>query len=192
MEVFTAKRSARITKKLNKIVENLFNKSYNIIETKEKRSKRKMEVKQGEIVDGTVTGIQPYGAFIKMDNGEDGLVYIEDLSVARIKSPEERVKVGQKIKCMVKYVDENTGRISLSYKNCLGTWDDNIKKFKEGMTVKGIVRDTEKNKNGIFIELTPNLVGMAEYTEEIKYGETVDVCIKKILPEKKKVKLIIV
>ena len=53
-----------------------------------------MEVKQGEIVDGTVTGIQPYGAFIKMDNGADGLVYIEDLSVARIKSPEERVKVG--------------------------------------------------------------------------------------------------
>ena len=66
---------------------------------------------------------------------------------------------------MVKSIDENTGRISLSYKNCLGTWEDNIKKFKEGMTVKGIVRDTEKNKNGIFIELTPNLVGMAEYTE---------------------------
>ena len=151
-----------------------------------------MEVKQGEIVDGTVTGIQPYGAFIKMDNGADGLVYIEDLSVARIKSPEERVKVGQKIKCMVKSVDENTGRISLSYKNCLGTWDDNIKNFKEGMTVKGIVRDAEKNKNGIFIELTPNLVGMAEYTNELKYGETVDVCIKRILPEKKKVKLIVV
>lgn len=151
-----------------------------------------MKVKQGQIVDGTVTGIQPYGAFIKMDNGADGLVYIEDLSVARIKSPKERVKVGQKIKCMVKYIDEKTGRISLSYKNCLGTWDDNIKDFKEGMTVKGIVRDTEKNKNGIFIELTPNLVGMAEYTKELKYGETVDVCIKRILPEKKKVKLTIV
>ena len=151
-----------------------------------------MKVEQGQIVGGTVTGIQPYGAFIKMDNGVDGLVYIEDLSVARIKSPAERVKVGQKIKCMVKSVDENTGRISLSYKNCLGTWDDNIKNFKEGMTVKGIVRDAEKNKNGIFIELTPNLVGMAEYTNERKYGETVDVCIKRILPEKKKVKLIVV
>ena len=151
-----------------------------------------MKVEQGQIVGGTVTGIQPYGAFIKMDNGIDGLVFIEDLSVARIKSPEERVKVGQKIKCMVKSVDENTGRLSLSYKNCLGTWDDNIKSFKEGMTVKGIVRDTEKNKNGIFIELTPNLVGMTEYTRELKYGETVDVCIKKILPEKKKIKLIVV
>ena len=190
MEIFTKKRSTRIVKKLIKIVENLFKKRYNIIETKEKGA-IKMKVEQGQIVGGTVTGIQPYGAFIKMDNGVDGLVYIEDLSVARIKSPAERVKVGQKIKCMVKSVDENTGRISLSYKNCLGTWDDNIKDFKEGMTVKGIVRDTEKNKNGIFIELTPNLVGMTEYTNELKYGETVDVCIKRILPEKKKVKLIV-
>ncbi len=151
-----------------------------------------MEVKQGQIVDGTVTGIQPYGAFIRMDNGADGLVYIEDLSVTRIKSPADRVKIGQKIKCMVKYIDEKTGRINLSYKSCLGTWEENIKNFKEGMTVKGIVRDTEKNKNGIFIELTPNLIGMTEYTEELKYGETVDVCIKRILPEKKKVKLMIV
>ena len=150
------------------------------------------EVKQGQIVDGIVTGIQPYGAFVKMDNGSDGLVYIEDLSVARIKSPKDRVKIRQKIKCMVKYVDKDTGRVNLSYKNCLGTWEENAQKFEEGMTVKGIVRDTEKNKNGVFIELTPNLIGMAEYSEELKYGDTIDVCIKRILPEKKKVKLIIV
>ena len=150
------------------------------------------EVKKGQIVDGIVTGIQPYGAFVKMENGTDGLVYIEDLSVARIKSPEDRVRIGQKIKCMVKYVDEKTGRVNLSYKNCLGTWEENVQRFKEGMTVKGIVRDAEKNKNGVFIELTPNLIGMAEYTDEFKYGEIIDVCIKRILPEKKKVKLTIV
>ena len=102
------------------------------------------------------------------------------------------MKIGQKIKCMVKCIDKDTGRVNLSYKNCLGTWEENAQKFKEGMTVKGIVRDAEKNKNGVFIELTPNLIGMAEYTEELKYGETIDVCIKKILPEKKKVKLTIV
>ena len=59
------------------------------------------EVKQGQIINVIVTGIQPYGAFIRMENGADGLVYIEDLSVARIKSPNDRVKIGQKIKCMV-------------------------------------------------------------------------------------------
>lgn len=110
----------------------------------------------------------------------------------RYKSPEERLKVGQKVKCMVKYIDEKTGKINLSYKSCLGTWEENVSNFKEGMTVKGIVRDTEKNKNGVFIELTPNLVGMTEYTEDLKYGQTIDVCIKKIIPDKKKVKLTIV
>ena len=102
------------------------------------------------------------------------------------------MKIGQKVKCMIKSIDEETGRVNLSYKDCLGTWEENIEKFKEGMKVKGIVRDTEKRKNGVFIELTPNLVGMTEYTEDLKYGETVDVCIKKIIPEKKKVKLVIV
>lgn len=151
-----------------------------------------MDIKKGQIVDGTVTGIKPYGAFIEIEDGPVGLAFIEDLSVVRIKSPKERVRVGQKVKCMIKSIDEETGRVNLSYKDCLGTWEENIEKFKEGMKVKGIVRDTEKRKNGVFIELTPNLVGMTEYTEDLKYGETVDVCIKKIIPEKKKVKLVIV
>lgn len=150
------------------------------------------EIMQGQILEGTVKGIKPYGAFIELENGQTGLAYIEDLSVVRIKSPEERVQLGQKIKCKVKSINEETGKINLSYKECLGTWEENAQKFSEGMTVKGIVRDVEKNKNGVFIELTPNLVGMTEYTPNIEYGQTVDVCIKKIIPEKKKVKLIIV
>ena len=151
-----------------------------------------MKVTKGQIIEGTVTGIKPYGAFIKIDNDTVGLAYIEDLSVVRIKSPEERVNIGQKIKCMVKEINTETGKINLSYKDCLGTWEENIENFKEGTTVKGIVRDKEKNKNGVFIELTPNLVGMTEYNDNLEYGQTVNVCIKKIIPEKRKVKLIIV
>ena len=150
-----------------------------------------MELKKGQIVNGTVTGIKPYGAFIEIDNGPVGLAFIEDLSVVRIKSPEERLKIGQKVKCMVKEVNEETKRINLSYKDCLGTWDENVKNFKEGMTVKGIVRNTEEKKNGIFIELTPNLVGMVEYTDKLEYGQPIDVYIKKIIPEKKKIKLVV-
>lgn len=151
-----------------------------------------MKIEKGQIVEGTVKGIKPYGAFIEINDGPVGLAFIEDLSVVRIKSPKERVQVGQKVKCMVKSINKETGKINLSCKDCLGTWEENVNKFTEGMTVKGIVRDTEKNKNGIFIELTPNLVGMTEYTEDLEYGQTVDVCIKKIVPEKRKVKLIIV
>lgn len=61
-----------------------------------------------------------------------------------------------------------------------------------GTKAKGIIRETEKNKNGIFIELTPNLVGMAEYKEGLEYGQTVEVYIKKIDKERKKIKLLII
>lgn len=92
---------------------------------------------------------------------------------------------------MVKEINEDENRISFTYKELLGTWEDNIKDFKQGTVVRGIVRDIEKSKNGIFIELTPNLVGLAEYKDNMEYGQNVNVYIKKIVPEKKKVKLVI-
>ena len=146
---------------------------------------------EGQVLNGTVKSIKPYGAFIKLENGVTGLAYIEDLSVARIKSPEERVAIGQNLQIMVKSIDREQNRVMLTYKELLGTWEENAQKFKEGTFAKGIVRETEKNKNGIFIELTPNLVGMAEYIEGINYGQEVDVYIKKIVPERKKIKLLI-
>lgn len=151
-----------------------------------------MKIEENQIINAKVNGIQPYGVFVTTEDGNQGLIFIEDLSVVRIKSPEERVQIGQEIKCRVKSINKETGKMNLSYKDCLGTWEDNIKKFEVGMTVKGIVRDAEKNKNGVFIELTPNLVGMTEYKEDLSYGQIVDVKIKNIQPEKKKVKLTIV
>lgn len=150
-----------------------------------------MVINQGENVKGIVKSIQPYGAFIELENGETGLVHIEDLSIARIRTPYERLKIGQKVNMVVKYIDEKDGKILLSYKENFGTWEENAKKFQKGTKVKGIIKETEKNKNGVFIELTPNLVGMAEYQEGLQYGEEVDVYIKKIDMEKRKVKLII-
>lgn len=146
---------------------------------------------EGQILNGTVKNIKPYGAFIELENGITGLAYIEDLSVARIKSPEERLKIGQNLPIMIKSIDREKNRVMLTYKELLGTWEENAQKFKEGTFAKGIVRETEKNKNGIFIELTPNLVGMAEYTKDLEYGQEVNVYIKKIVPERKKIKLLI-
>lgn len=139
-----------------------------------------------------VKNIKPYGAFIEIAGGVVGLVHIEDLSIARIKTPSERLKIGQKVEVVVKSIDRRTGKVILSYKETLGSWEENAKMFTTGMKAKGIVRETEKNKNGIFIELTPNLVGMAEYEEGLQYGQTVDVYIKKIDNERKKVKLLII
>ena len=151
----------------------------------------KNTMKVGQYVTGIVKNIRPYGAFIEIGGGIVGLAHIEDLSVARIKTPYERLKIGQKVNVVVKSIDRYTGKVNLSYKETLGTWEENAQKFSTGMKVPGIIRETEKNKNGIFIELTPNLVGMAEYSEGYEYGQKVNVYIKKIDKEKKKVKLLI-
>ena len=149
------------------------------------------EFQEGQIVSGIVKSIQPYGAFIELAKGKVGLLYIEDISVARMKTPAERLKIGQKVKVVVKSINRETKKIFLSCKELYGSWEENIKMFKIGEVVKGIARETEKNKQGIFVELRPNLVGLAEYKEGIEYGQEVEVYIKKIIPEKRKVKLII-
>ena len=74
----------------------------------------------------------------------------------------------------------------------LGTWEDNIKDIQEKTIVQGTVRETEKNRRGIFIEIKPNLIGMAEYKEGFYYGQKVNVFIKKIIEAKQKIKLIII
>lgn len=124
--------------------------------------------------------------FVEIGGGIAGLLHIEDISVARIKTPLERFKIGQKINVMIKYIDRGKERVLLTYKELLGTWEENIKEYSEGDTVQGIVREEEKQKNGIFVELKPNLVGLADYKENLKYGQLVSVNIRKIIPEKKK------
>lgn len=151
----------------------------------------KENLKEGQVVNGIVKNITPYGAFVDIGGGIVGLVHIEDLSVARIKTPYERIKIGQKLNIVVKSIDREYGRINLSYKEQLGSWEENANNFSVGMKTKGIIRETEKNKNGIFIELAPNLVGMAEYKDGLKYGEKTDVFIKKIDYDRKKIKLVI-
>ena len=149
----------------------------------------KNDLEVGQKVRGIVKSIKPYGAFIEIGGGVVGLAHIEDLSIARIKSPYERLKIGQKIEVVIKSIDKQKGKVILSHKELLGSWEENAKKFEQGMKTYGIIRETEKNKNGIFIELNPNLVGMAEYQEGLEYGEKVSVYIRKIDEEKKKIKL---
>lgn len=119
-----------------------------------------------------------------------GLLHINDISISRINHPSDRFKIGNKVKASVKKYDSNTGKLSLSTKELLGTWEDNIKKFEEKTVVKGIIRN--RDKYGVFVELTPNLVGLAEYKGYVSYGDEVNVFIKKISNETKKVKLVIV
>ena len=150
------------------------------------------ELKPGMIINGTVKNIKPYGAFIQIEEGVTGFLRIDDISVSRIKTPNERLNIGQNVKIMVKSIEEDKNRINFTYKELLGNWEENAKLYKEKSFTKGIVKGADKFKNGLFVELTPNLVGMAEYQEGYNYGQEVNVFIKKILKDKKKIKLDIV
>lgn len=86
----------------------------------------KNSLKIGEKVTGIVKNIRPYGAFIEIGGGVVGLVHIEDLSIARIKTPSERLKIGQKVEIIVKSINRQQGLVDLSYKELLGTWEENV------------------------------------------------------------------
>lgn len=152
----------------------------------------KEELKPGQILNGIVRSMKPYGVFVEIAGGVVGLLHIEDISIGRIRNPEERFSIGQKIKVMVKSINKEQGQVILTYKELLGSWEENAEKIAEGQILEGIVREKEKNQNGFFIELMPNLIGLAEYQDDLQYGTKVKVYVKKIQKEKKKIKLIIV
>ena len=146
-------------------------------------------LRTGDIIPAKVTHLESFGCFVDIGCGISSLIPIDAASVSRISHPKDRFWVGQNIYAVVKSIDPQ-GRISLSHKELLGTWEENARLFQPGETVAGIVRSIEDY--GIFVELTPNLAGLAERKEDVKIGQQASVYIKNIIPEKMKVKLIIV
>ena len=143
----------------------------------------------GDILPCTVTHIEPFGAFCDVGCGISALLPIDCMSVSRISSPADRVSVGQQILCAIKSRDLQ-GRFVLTIRELLGTWEENAAGFTVGETVVGIVRSVEEY--GTFIEIAPNLAGLAESCADLTPGQAVSVYIKNILPEKMKIKLVIV
>lgn len=147
------------------------------------------ELSIGDIIDAKITHLENFGAFCDIGCGVVALLPIDSISVSRISHPSDRFRVGQSIRAIVKSIDSN-GRITLTFKELLGSWEENASMFSQGQTVSGVVRSVEDY--GIFIELTPNLAGLAEPKEGVKVGQTASVYIKSMIPEKMKVKLIII
>lgn len=143
----------------------------------------------GDIIDAKITHLENFGAFCDIGCGINALLPIDNISVSRIPHPGVRFNTGDNIKAIIKAFDDE-GRVTLSHKELLGTWEENASFFKVGETVSGIVRSIENY--GIFVELTPNLSGLAEYSCNVDEGQQTSVYIKSIIPEKMKFKLIIV
>ena len=142
----------------------------------------------GDIIDAQITHFEKFGCFVDIGCGIPSLLPIDTLSVSRISHPSDRFQHNQHIRAVVLKNENN--RIYLSHKELLGTWEDNASCFHTGETVSGIIRSVENY--GVFVELAPNLAGLAELRDDIVCGQSVSVYIKAIIPEKMKIKLIIV
>ena len=142
----------------------------------------------GDIIDARVTHLETFGAFCDIGCGCVALLPIDTISVSRISHPKDRFRCGDDIKAIIKSIIN--GKITLSQKELLGTWEQNAELFSTGETVSGIVRSVESY--GIFVELAPNLAGLAELKSGVVAGQNTSVYIKSILPDKMKVKLIII
>lgn len=146
------------------------------------------KLRTGDIIEAKVTHLEQFGSFVDIGCGIPSLIPIDTISVSRISHPSDRMRVGQMIYAAVK--SNESSRICLTHKELLGTWEENAADYEVGETVSGIVRSVESY--GIFVELTPNLAGLAEARDGITAGMHVSVYIKAIIPEKMKVKLVIV
>ena len=127
----------------------------------------------GMVIACKVTHLESFGAFVDMGCGVISLLPIESLSVSRITHPGDRVRVGQHLLAVVTAVEPEKNRFHLSHRELLGT-----------------VRSLQHY--GIFVELTPNLSGLADPFPQLSVGDAVSVYIKSIQPEKMKVKLQII
>ena len=148
----------------------------------------------GDLIAARVTHTEPFGAFCDIGCGLISLLPVDAISVSRISSPADRLHNGMEIRAAVRTVDPESGRIYLSMRELLGTWEENTTLFAPGQTVAGVIRSVESY--GIFIELTPNLAGLAEVRDRERdlasIGHIAAVYIKSINPERMKVKLALV
>lgn len=136
--------------------------------------------KVGDTVEGTVTGVVDFGAFMEFGEGLEGLIHISEIAWQRIDNPRDYLKRGQKVKAQIIQVDGT--KISLSLKRLLeDPWVKAVEKYKVGDKVKGKI--LKVNPFGVFVELDKDIHGLAhvselstkkvtEPTDIVKEGET--------------------
>ena len=153
-------------------------------------------IRSGDVINAVITHLESFGAFVDIGCGVCSLLSVDCISISRISHPKDRLKCGMQLDVIVKSVDADNFRIFVTLKELLGTWEENARAFNVGQTVTGIVRSVESY--GAFIELAPNLAGLAELRDAWPYdpsalvGKSVSVYIKSIIPERMKIKLVII
>ena len=171
---------------------DVFGNTFAVLSRKSVQEKCKKEfldnLKNGDVIDAKVTHLEKFGAFIDIGAGINSLIPIDMLSVSRISHPKQRLTEGQKIKVALRKREGD--KLTFTLKELLGSWEENADLFTPGETVTGVIRSIEDY--GVFVELMPNLAGLAEIDDNLFEGQSVAVYIKSIIKQKMKIKLIIV
>lgn len=152
----------------------------------------------GKIVEGTVTSIQPYGAFVEIGPAVEGLIHISQISHKKIKDPAEVLSVGEKVKVMVIDVDKAEGKVSLSLKQVKpDPWDTIDERIKPSDIVMG--RICNIFDFGCFVELEEGVEGLVPKSEisydrsvkpsSLKIGQVVKIKVLNIDKERKRILL---
>jgi small subunit ribosomal protein S1 len=154
------------------------------------------ELKEGDVVEGTVTGLRDFGAFVNI-GGADGLIHVSELAWHRVDHPRDVLTIGDTIKVHVLSLDRKTNRIALSRKRLLNDpWENAMEKYHEGQQVEGNV--TNVVDFGAFIALDDGLEGLLHLSEMgdgtlkephsyVKKGDRLQLRISRLEPEKRRV-----
>jgi small subunit ribosomal protein S1 len=154
------------------------------------------ELKEGDVVRGTVTGLRDFGAFVNL-GGADGLIHVSELAWHRVDHPRDVLKVGDEIDVYVLSLDRQSNRIALSRKRLLpDPWERALESYHEGMLVEGTV--TNVVDFGAFIALDDGLEGLLHLSEMgdgtlkepysyVKKGDRLQLRISRLEPEQRRV-----
>ncbi|MFO7962916.1 MAG: 30S ribosomal protein S1 [Desulfobacterales bacterium] len=147
--------------------------------------------KPGDKLVGTVTRCAPFGAFVELAPGVEGLVHLSEMSyLKRVRKAEDVVRPGENVSVLIKDIDEKQRRISLSIKDAEGDpWVGAEAKYIVGNTFSGILE--KKETFGYFVQLEPGVTGLipksklseaasARTLENVKEGASITVVVESI------------
>src|SRR2546429_3664614 len=167
-------------------------------ERKEQRQQILDRLQPGQVVEGAISNIVDFGAFVDLD-GMDGLIHISELSWSHVNHPSEVLDIGQTVKVKVLDIDRERQRISLGLKQTQSDpWQQVLEQHKEGDVVEGKV--TKVVTFGAFVEILPGVEGLVHISELAQHhvenprevvaqGDTVPVLILEVDAERRRLSL---